>query len=498
MSDKNFIVKNGVELGGTVNTVLTADNSGGLLVGGNAVGLPALTGPITITFSDYVEGSFVVYVESPLSIEGLSVATLNTIANGTNFTISNNSEGEGLITTVFTKTDDAYDLEGTKVPVTYVSGNSTIESFSTTWTIVGTGSAANKFLTNNGTIASWATVPVPNNATSTTAGIVYGKTDMLGLTALGQYAANDLSAVNMTAIGHSAAQYMYAGTQNVAIGRYAMRQNNDSSSNTAVGDGAMLGNSQIGNYNVAIGTDTMPNLYTGQNNTAVGAYSAENMSGGSGNTLVGRGAGATITTGSNNILLGAYAAATSASTDGEIVLGTANQNRVRIPGISVDWFNRGPGMTLISSTTLSGASIALTSISNQFTDLRLVIRNYRPATDATNLRMRFNNNATTIYKNNVDITGNGAFDTDAFVLISSVDNGASTGLIIVDIPDYVNSVTWKIAENYSIANDATTPTNFRCNFGQGLYGSTTAISRIDLLPGAGNFTSGTVLLYGVK
>jgi hypothetical protein len=48
------------------------------------------------------------------------------------------------------------------------------------------------------------------------------------------------------------------------------------------------------------------------------------------------------------------------------------------------------GMTLISTTTLTGASVTLSSIPQTYVDLHLVVLNYKPATDASQLCYRFN------------------------------------------------------------------------------------------------------------
>jgi hypothetical protein len=45
MSDKNFKVKNGLTIQGTVDTVITADNAGGILIAGTTLSsLPPQTG----------------------------------------------------------------------------------------------------------------------------------------------------------------------------------------------------------------------------------------------------------------------------------------------------------------------------------------------------------------------------------------------------------------------------------------------------------------------
>jgi hypothetical protein len=161
------------------------------------------------------------------------------------------------------------------------------------------------------------------------------------------------------------------------------------------------------------------------------------------------------------------------------------------------------GMTLISTTTLTGASVNLTSIPATYNNLQLVIRNFRPTTDSIDIRMRVNNISTNSYSSNLygnlASSLNNTFGLNIMENITTdQDNGTSNALAIVNFLDYANTATWKIIQSVSVANNATTTTNF--NFDQYTFitNQTAAISEINLLCSSGNFTSGTALLYGVK
>lgn len=156
------------------------------------------------------------------------------------------------------------------------------------------------------------------------------------------------------------------------------------------------------------------------------------------------------------------------------------------------------GMTLISTTTLSGTTIALTSIPQTYKDLKVVIRNLRPATDNTNLRLRFNEDATANRHADAATNGTTTFNVNDALVINNVDNGTSSSLIHLEIFDYTNTSTWKMLRTFAIANDATTATSMRFYTGVGAYNQTSAVSSFSLAMSSGNFTSGTVLLYGVK
>lgn len=160
------------------------------------------------------------------------------------------------------------------------------------------------------------------------------------------------------------------------------------------------------------------------------------------------------------------------------------------------------GMTLISTTTLTGATVSLTSIPATYNDLRVVIKNFIPATDNKYMLMRFNSDATAS-RHSDQSGGDGAsaqtFSRTDVGLGQRNDNGVGNGLIVIDIPDYKNTTTWKIASGVSFTTDPTTTTSFGWQALYGFYNQTAAISSLDfLVESGGNFSSGTVLLYGVK
>ena len=161
------------------------------------------------------------------------------------------------------------------------------------------------------------------------------------------------------------------------------------------------------------------------------------------------------------------------------------------------------GMTLISTTTLTGASVTLSSIPQTYKNLQLIIRNYKPATDGAGLYFRFNADSTAsrhMGKQWSVNTSPQAFAANYAQLMNDTDNTATTtGLCTVDIPDYTNTSTMKMFVSNAMTTDSTTPaTDIGIFKNIGYYNQTTAISSIQLLPDSGNFTSGTALLYGVS
>jgi hypothetical protein len=161
------------------------------------------------------------------------------------------------------------------------------------------------------------------------------------------------------------------------------------------------------------------------------------------------------------------------------------------------------GMTLISTTTLTGSTITLSSIPGTYNNLQLLVKNYKPATDNTLLRLRINSDSGVRYRGIHTDNPSNAGSTDSFTnssiaICANSDDTVATGISIVNIYDYSNAVSWKMLDFTSIAVDPTTVTDFKAFNGFGYFNQTAAITSLDLFPTSGNFTSGTVLLYGVK
>jgi len=161
-------------------------------------------------------------------------------------------------------------------------------------------------------------------------------------------------------------------------------------------------------------------------------------------------------------------------------------------------------MTLINTggTTLTGASITISSIPATFRDLQIIVRNYRPATDDAALAIRFNGDSGSNRYITKEVTtfNNNSFDNTYIKITGGSDNGANNSLCATTIYDYANTSTFKMLQtNASIVPNEITPTNINLSLFQGYYNQTTAISSLVFFNDAGgNFTSGTLFVYGVK
>ena len=182
-------------------------------------------------------------------------------------------------------------------------------------------------------------------------------------------------------------------------------------------------------------------------------------------------------------------------------LGTAGQVLTVNSGANApEWATPASGgMTLISTTTLTGASITLSSIPATYNNLQVVIRDLRPTTDNDSLYVRFNGDTGSRYAtaNWSTAPSQLTLSSDAMTLMTLVDNGASDGLIVINIPDYTNAVTFKMLSAVGIANHHSTPADVSYKASNAFFNQIGAINSLTFFMNS-DFVSGTVLLYGVK
>lgn len=192
-----------------------------------------------------------------------------------------------------------------------------------------------------------------------------------------------------------------------------------------------------------------------------------------------------------------YRSAT-ANTNTRLGIGTSGQVLTVSGGVPAWTTASGGGLTLISTTTMSGASILLSSIPQTYKNLRLVFRNYTPATGGENLTIRVNDdsNANRHQYNQQDFFA-GPFNA-TYIRMSHNTNSASTASGQFEFLDYASTGTWKMGFGYDANNSNNVAGEVSGGTFIGAYNQTGAITSLRLAPTSGNFTSGTILLYGVS
>jgi hypothetical protein len=172
------------------------------------------------------------------------------------------------------------------------------------------------------------------------------------------------------------------------------------------------------------------------------------------------------------------------------------------------------GMTLLSTTTLSGASTAISVTPTGYINLYVLIIGMQNATANYAPLLRINNDATAVnyigYSIYVkeqsgttrgstnDLTNNqNGQDAIALYAIGEMglkpSNANNVVQFTVHNPNSTNRKLVRGSQGWFANNDVDYWQNFDVN-----YRGTSAISSIDIIAGSGTFTAGTVYVYGVK
>jgi hypothetical protein len=186
----------------------------------------------------------------------------------------------------------------------------------------------------------------------------------------------------------------------------------------------------------------------------------------------------------------------TANTNTRLGIGTTGQFLTVSGGVPAWSTLSAGGMTLINSggTTLTGASVTISSIPATYKNLQLIVQNFKPATNTSNLVIRFNGDSGSNYATDEDGSA-ASFGSTFFYGSGQANSTNANGLNVINIFDYTSS-TWKCAFVTGLVNASSTTFNSFTTLG--VYNGTAAISSITLLASSGNLTSGTAYLYGVS
>ncbi len=198
--------------------------------------------------------------------------------------------------------------------------------------------------------------------------------------------------------------------------------------------------------------------------------------------------------------------ATAADTVARLAVGGTNGHVLQVDsstasGLKWDAPAAG-GMTLLSTTSLTGSSVTVSGISQSYIDLYLVVEDLYTANNQTEVAFRFNADATASRHQAVVTLSTSASQSVSLSSVRwfyGVSNSASYKKMgVMTIPNYANTTNLKFGigntqgfNAYDLAN--TTPNWFYAGYNQ-----TAAISSFSLFPDSGNFSGGTVKVYGVK
>ena len=180
--------------------------------------------------------------------------------------------------------------------------------------------------------------------------------------------------------------------------------------------------------------------------------------------------------------------------------GTTGQLLAKASATDLDfsWVSSG-GMTLISTTTLTGTTVTLNGFSG-YNDLQLILIGAYGSNQVT-FHARFNGDSGNNYYVGSTLVGLG----ESVRNKAALGDGLSSSSTNVDLRNYsvlkmqryagAAGKPYQIESGYIYWNN--TAINY-INAESGIYASSTAVTSIDLYLSSGNFSGGTAYLYGVK
>jgi hypothetical protein len=187
----------------------------------------------------------------------------------------------------------------------------------------------------------------------------------------------------------------------------------------------------------------------------------------------------------------------------DLLGGTTGQVLSKASGTDMDFTwatSTSGGMTLLSTTTLSGASTTIT-VTSGYQDIYAVIFGVTNATANDQLRCAPNgdtNLCTFVDTYSYDASVSNAVNRDNRILFgeNAMLRTSASNTIALIINNYDSSTAFKPFQAYGYYQSGASNTS-SFNLAGG-YKSNTAITSLVFSNAGGNFSTGTVLLYGVK
>jgi hypothetical protein len=151
----------------------------------------------------------------------------------------------------------------------------------------------------------------------------------------------------------------------------------------------------------------------------------------------------------------------------------------------------GGGMTLLSTTSLSGTSVTVSSIPSGYQDLRIVVSGVTNDTNNATLQMQFNGQTGSVYS--VGTSGATQINVSTTQLRTGGKNTSA-----ITIFDYTSLLPKAIIYTNATRNGADTQIVAGGSI-QSAFETTVAITSLTLFfNGSENMTAGTIKIYGVK
>lgn len=183
--------------------------------------------------------------------------------------------------------------------------------------------------------------------------------------------------------------------------------------------------------------------------------------------------------------------------------GTTGQVLAKASGTDLDFsWQEFRGLTLISTTSLSGASTTITATLTSYKNVLLVLKNIYASGNGIDMKMRLNADTGANYSTNIlmssgtTTSGRSSINATSF-LIDTLGTGSTPRAALQGSMNFyrVND-TNEIVMDFTTRNDD--GTDYGTAGGCGVYDSAAVVSSFTFFVDTGTFSGGTVYLYGVN
>jgi len=191
--------------------------------------------------------------------------------------------------------------------------------------------------------------------------------------------------------------------------------------------------------------------------------------------------------------------ADGASSVTRLGVGTDDQVLSVVAG-AVAWADAdGGSMTLISTTSLSGLSVTLSSIPQTYKALKIVLKGQYYSGQGP-CAIRFNGVSTSSYRGDTSYdSDNVNFNATSLQIEADIPTSSRNSLTVADLPNYTDTTIWKSVRAYSQTNSTSNNDNVTYLSTNGTSNISAAITSITfLIYGAVTFNGGELQLFGVN
>ena len=161
----------------------------------------------------------------------------------------------------------------------------------------------------------------------------------------------------------------------------------------------------------------------------------------------------------------------------------------------------GGGLTLLSTTTLSGSSTTITISDTSYVNLYILLRNVTPSLNSATISFRANSSNSNSYavrtQNKDGVISSETAGTNSTFNLGNYDLNSTDNAFAITINNYAATNSYKPVLYYGYYLNGADPNKIAYIAG-GVIQENAAVGSVVFVIGSGTFSGGTALVYGVK